>query len=51
MKEIKKVLFYGSKQLGLQVLKEIYAVSPNSLIGVVTFDDSKDTRTVFQDFY
>ncbi len=50
MKKIDRVLFYGSKKLGLQVLKELHRLSPESLMGIVTFDDSADSRTVFKEF-
>jgi methionyl-tRNA formyltransferase len=50
MKNIKRVLFMGSKQLGLRVLQEMHASSPETLIGAVTIDDSKDTRTKFNSF-
>jgi len=50
MRKIDRVLFIGSKHLGLRVLKEIYSLSKNTLIGVLTFDDSSDTRSVLTDF-
>jgi methionyl-tRNA formyltransferase len=50
MGKINRVLFMGSKSLGLRVLKKIHALSPATLIGAVTIDDSKDTRTKFTDF-
>jgi len=50
MRKVKKVLFMGSKHLGLQVLREIFALSPETLIGILTIDDSSDTRTVLGDF-
>lgn len=50
MSKIKKVLFMGSKQLGLRVLSEIYSLSPNTLIGCLTFNDKEDTRSVPGDF-
>ncbi len=50
MPKINRVLFMGSKQMGLQVLREMYLLSPETLIGVLTIDDTNDTRTVFNDF-
>lgn len=50
MSRINRVLFMGSKQLGLRVLQEMYSLSPETLIGVLTIDDSNDTRTVFSGF-
>jgi methionyl-tRNA formyltransferase len=46
----KKVLFIGSKQIGLQTLKCMHSISPDSLIGIVTYNDSSDTRTKLSDF-
>lgn len=48
--EFKRVLFIGSKESGLRVLKEIYEVSPESLVGCVTVDDSADTRSELDGF-
>jgi methionyl-tRNA formyltransferase len=50
MSNISRVLFMGSKQLGLRVLKEMHSLSPTRLIGAVTIDDTDDTRTKFADF-
>jgi methionyl-tRNA formyltransferase len=53
MKQTEKVLFIGSKKLGLRVLQEMYLLSPETLIGILTVDDTNDTRTAldgFQDF-
>jgi len=47
---IKKVLFLGSKQLGLISAKNLYFSAPNKLSGIITFDDSKDERSVLGDF-
>jgi len=40
----------GSKQLGLRVLQEMYSLSPETLIGILTIDDNNDTRTVLNEF-
>ena len=49
-KKINNVLFIGSKELGLCTLKAMHALSPQSLAGVITFNDSQDTRTKLKDF-
>lgn len=50
MKKIERVLFIGSKQLGLDCLKAMYNQSKEKLIGVLTFDDTSDGRSKFYDF-
>lgn len=45
-----RVLFMGSKQLGLRVLKEIHALAPDKLACIVTIDDRSDVRTKFDEF-
>src|SRR5688572_26850575 len=50
MKKINRVLFMGSKQLGCRVLQEIHYLSPETLIGILTIDDTNDTRTTFSEF-
>ena len=45
-----RVAFVGSKGLGLKVLSVLRALSPDALCGIVTIDDSTDTRTAFTDF-
>ena len=50
MKKIERVLFIGSKQLGLDCLKTIYSQSKETLVGVLTFDDTSDGRSKFNDF-
>jgi len=49
MTAIKKVLFIGSKPLGLQCLKKLYEIKPEALAGVMTFDDRDDARNAFDD--
>lgn len=44
-----RVAFIGSKKAGLNILKKIYSLDPNSLIGVITLDDSNDGRSVLCD--
>jgi methionyl-tRNA formyltransferase len=47
---VSKVLFIGSKQIGLNVYSRINKLYPDSVLGAVTFDDSNDIRTKFDDF-
>lgn len=47
---MKKVLFIGSKQLGLESLQTMARLSPETLTGVLTFDDSIDDRSALPDF-
>lgn len=44
-----RVLFIGSKQLGLRVLQEMYLLAPDKIIGVLTVDDRDDTRTKYSE--
>lgn len=39
----------GSKQLGLDFLKTMFRLSKETLIGALTFDDTSDTRTKFDE--
>lgn len=48
--KIERVMFVGSKKLGLEVLKRMYLIDPDSLVGVITLDDSKDSRSVLEEF-
>jgi len=50
MKKSKKVLFIGSKILGLRCLKEMHNLDPRSIAGVLTIDDRADGRSAFEDF-
>lgn len=45
-----RVLFIGSKQLGLRILQKMFALSPETLVGVLTLDDRTDSRSVFDEF-
>ena len=47
---VKKVLFLGSKPLGLRVLQEIYDINSKKLVRIITFDDSNDQRSCLQEF-
>lgn len=47
---VSKVLFIGSKAIGLRSLEIIYALRPESITGVMTLDDSKDDRNVLDQF-
>lgn len=50
LKTIERVLFVGSKRLGLTCLSTLYRLAPQRLIGVVTMDDTSDTRSVLPEF-
>src|SRR5580704_4667621 len=50
LSKMNRVAFLGSKALGLACLKKIYALTPESLVGIVTFDDTDDTRTSLREF-
>ena len=50
MKSIDKVVFLGSKSLGLQVLRTVYGLRPESLSAVITFDDRTDVRSDLDGF-
>lgn len=47
---VKSVVFLGSKELGLEVLRTTWRLRPGALRAVITFDDSADTRSVLQQF-
>lgn len=44
-----RVLFIGSKQIGLAVLREMHRLAPQLLIGAMTIDDRSDARSVHAD--
>lgn len=43
-----KVLFIGSKNIGLRALRTLHDVLPDGVAGAVTIDDSLDSRTAYQ---
>lgn len=43
-----RVLFVGSKRMGLRVLREMHAVRPESIAGVVALDDRRDLRSEYE---
>lgn len=47
---IQAVLFIGSKSSGLACLKTLHRLAPGSLKGILTLDDTADTRTVYLEF-
>jgi len=49
MGKINRVLFLGSKQIGLNSLSTIYNLDKSSLIGIITIDDRNDGRNVFEE--
>ena len=46
----KRVAFVGSKALGLSVVHAVHQVDPASLCGIVTIDDTQDTRCALEGF-
>lgn len=42
----KKVIFIGSKQLGLETLKVIYSIAPQAIEAIITYNDEQDSRSV-----
>jgi methionyl-tRNA formyltransferase len=49
MERINRVLFIGSKAIGLRCLKELHAMFPKTLIGILTLDDRSDSRSVYEE--
>ena len=47
---IKRVLFIGSKKLGISVLQAIYKASSELLVGAITLNDTDDKRSVYDEF-
>ncbi len=47
---MKRVVFIGSKEPGLAVLKKLYQLDKGSLAGCITMDDSGDTRSCLGKF-
>lgn len=45
-----RVLFLGSKRIGLRVLKLLHDLEPHALVGAVAFDDSTDVRSALPEF-
>lgn len=43
-------MFVGSKQIGLRALQSLAAAIPRQISSVITFDDSKDTRSCVNEF-
>lgn len=44
-----KVLFIGSKQMGYHILKLMYLINPEFIVGVITLDDRLDGRSRFHE--
>jgi methionyl-tRNA formyltransferase len=49
MIQSRRVLFIGSKQIGLAVLREMHRLAPQYLVGAITIDDRSDARSVHAD--
>lgn len=47
---IEKVVFIGSKKIGLKALDAIFNFSNDKLKAIVTYDDSSDSRIYFERF-
>lgn len=47
---IRRVLFLGSKRLGLRILEQMAILRPEALVGAVVLDDRSDRRTVHDEF-
>lgn len=47
---IERVMFIGSKHLGVRTLEAIYSLSPKKLYSIVTLNDSKDVRCKLNEF-
>ena len=50
MSNVKKVIFIGSKKLGLECVKAIFSTDSRSLRAIITYDDSNDPRCVLNEF-
>jgi methionyl-tRNA formyltransferase len=48
--EINKVLFIGTKRLGLNSLKTIHQLYPEKLAGVLTIEEPNDQRGIYSEF-
>lgn len=48
--EFNRILFVGSKESGLKILKKIHDMSVDLLVGCVTVDDREDTRSALDGF-
>lgn len=44
-----RVVFIGSKELGLSIFKEMYYLSPKTLKGCITIDDREDSRSQYNE--
>lgn len=45
-----RILFVGSKALGLSILQTLHAAAPELIVGAITLDDSADTRSALDGF-
>lgn len=45
------VIFIGSKHLGKEALSLIHSLAPDNLKGIITFNDTDDSRSVLLDIY
>jgi methionyl-tRNA formyltransferase len=47
---ITKIVFLGSKQIGLQAIRTIHAIAPGITCAVISIDDRQDSRSVYDEF-
>jgi methionyl-tRNA formyltransferase len=47
MSPAKRVVFLGSKTLGLRCLEKMYSLRPDALAAVITIDDRQDARSAY----
>lgn len=46
---MKKIVFIGSKEIGLRIAKKILAIDTCHFLGIITLDDRTDSRNKFQE--
>lgn len=47
---IDRVIFIGSKSIGLECVRAIYEINPTVLQGIITIDDQNDLRSRYNEF-
>jgi methionyl-tRNA formyltransferase len=48
---VARVVFIGSKRMGLRCLTALHATCSSELVHIITFDDRSDTRHVFEELH
>ena len=46
-----KTLFIGSKDLGVEILRQMIDIDRSNIVGAITIDDRSDSRTAFSKFF